>query len=298
VIDALDYMDRRRREVDDYLAAWVAARRDADFARLWEAVEYSLLAHGKRVRPILAMAAAEAVGGEPEAALPFGCAIEMVHAMSLIHDDLPCMDDDDLRRGRPTSHKVFGEGIAVVAGDALLAAAFELAADVGAWREVYHHEAVAAIHAIARAAGASGMAGGQSLDLLLEGREIDEATLRVLHAGKTGALIRAAVFAGARIAGADDREMEALTTYADRVGLAFQVRDDLLDLTGDPRTLGKATGKDARRGKATFPAVIGREAADKLLDRLTAEAVAALDRFSRSADPLRAIAESLARRTA
>jgi geranylgeranyl diphosphate synthase type II len=298
VIDLPAYLERRRREVDDYLAAWVNARRDPQAPRLWEAIEYSLLAEGKRVRPVLALAAAEAVGGTPEPVLPFACAIEMIHAMSLIHDDLPCMDDDDLRRGRPSCHKVFGEGIAVLAGDALFALAFELLADVGAWREIYHHDAVEVIHAIARAIGPSGMAGGQSLDLLSEGRDVDEPTLRLLQAGKTGALIRASVFAGARLAGADDRETGDLLAYADRIGLAFQIRDDLLDLTGDVRTLGKAAGKDVRRGKATFPAVLGRTAAEGLLERLTGEAVAALDRFSRSADPLRAIAGYLANRTA
>ena len=298
MIDLPAYLDRRRREIDDFLADWLRARRDADFPRVWEAMEYALLAGGKRIRPILALAAAEAVGGDARTAMPFACAIEMIHAYSLVHDDLPCMDDDDLRRGRPANHKVFGEGMAVLAGDGLLALAFELLADVSTWQDVYHHEALAAIREIARAAGPSGMVGGQSLDLLAERAPIDEGRLRLLHAGKTGALIRAAVFAGARLSGADDREMEDLLAYAERIGLAFQVRDDLLDLSGDAATLGKAAGKDAAKGKATFPAVLGRAAAEELLARLTREAVAALDPFSASADPLRALATYVARRAA
>ena len=294
MIDLPAYLDRRRREIDDFLADWLRARRDADFPRLWEAMEYALLAGGKRVRPVLALAAAEAVGGDPATVLPFACALEMIHAYSLVHDDLPCMDDDDLRRGRPAAHKAFGEGMAVLAGDALLALAFELLADVAAWRDVYHHEAVAAIHQIARAAGPSGMAGGQSLDLLAGRGPLDAERLRLLAAGKTGALIQAAVFAGARISGADDRETDDLRAYGERIGLAYQVRDDLLDLAADAGS----PGTGGPKGRATFPAVLGKQAAEDLLVSLTDEAVAALDRFSASADPLRALARYVARRTA
>ena len=296
MLDLGDYLARHRRMIDDYLQDRLRLRRDEDFSSLWDAIEYSLLPGGKRIRPILALAAAEAVGGDEPTVLPFACAIEMIHAYSLIHDDLPCMDDDDLRRGKPSCHKEFGEAEAVLAGDALFTLAFELMTDVSVWEDIYHHEALEVIQRIARAAGPSGMAGGQSLDLLAENREVDEALLRLIHRNKTGALIRASVFTGARLSGADAGELEDLLAYAERIGLAFQIRDDLLDETGDAASLGKETGADRARGKATFPAVIGLGESERLLERISDEAVECLRRFSASADPLRALAQHLARR--
>ena len=254
---------------------------------LEKAMEYSLMAGGKRLRPVLLMAAADAVGKDGAAFLTTGCAIEMIHTYSLIHDDLPAMDNDDYRRGKPTNHKVFGDGIAVLAGDALLTLAFEvMLRQEGAAPETL----VTVVSEMSRAAGPYGMVGGQVLDLEGEGRRLDLAALRKIHMGKTGALFCAAIRSGAILAGAKEEELAALTLYAERFGLAFQITDDILDVTGDEAEIGKPVGSDVRNEKATYVTLTSLEEAKKLAEDAVDEAVAALDIFGERAAFLRDLA--------
>ncbi len=262
------------------LRALVAEWTDAP-PRLVEAVSYSLFAGGKRLRPALALGACELLCGSDAPALPAACALEMVHTYSLIHDDLPAMDDDDMRRGRPTSHKVFGEATAILAGDALLTMAFEAAARTGS---------AAIVAELARAAGIAGMVGGQQMDMEAEGREITLTELRGIHACKTGALIRSAVRCGALAGGAEVAQMDALSAYGEYLGLAFQIADDLLDVTGDAAKLGKATGADAAHAKATYPALLGIEEAQRLARQAIDDALTAVSAFGPEADAFRALA--------
>lgn len=254
---------------------------------LEKAMEYSLMAGGKRLRPVLLMAAADAVGKDGAAFLTTGCAIEMIHTYSLIHDDLPAMDNDDYRRGKPTNHKVFGDGIAVLAGDALLTLAFEvMLRQEGAAPETL----VTVVSEMSRAAGPYGMVGGQVLDLEGEGRRLDLAALRKIHMGKTGALFCAAIRSGAILAGAKEEELAALTLYAERFGLAFQITDDILDVTGDEAAIGKPVGSDVRNEKATYVTLTSLEEAKKLAEDAVNEAVAELDIFGERAAFLRDLA--------
>ena len=254
---------------------------------LEKAMEYSLMAGGKRLRPVLLMAAADAVGKDGAAFLTTGCAIEMIHTYSLIHDDLPAMDNDDYRRGKPTNHKVFGDGIAVLAGDALLTLAFEvMLRQEGAAPETL----VTVVSEMSRAAGPYGMVGGQVLDLEGEGRRLDLAALRKIHMGKTGELFCAAIRSGAILAGAKEEELAALTLYAERFGLAFQITDDILDVTGDEAAIGKPVGSDVRNEKATYVTLTSLEEAKKLAEDAVEEAVAALDIFGERAAFLRDLA--------
>jgi geranylgeranyl pyrophosphate synthase len=261
--------------------------------RLAEAVRYSALGGGKRLRPALVFAAAEGCGVDRELALPMAAAVEMIHAYSLIHDDLPAMDDDDFRRGRPTSHKVFGEALAILAGDTLLTQAFEVLAAAEA---IAPARRVAIIREIAAAGGAAGLAGGQVADLEGEGRELTLPELEFIHTRKTGALILASVRAGALAAGAGTEQLAALSEYARRVGLGFQIVDDLLDVEGDPAATGKRTGRDTTRRKATFPAIFGIEASRQRAAELIDEALAAIAAFGPEAGPLRALARFVGRR--
>lgn len=255
--------------------------------RLGAAMRHCLMAGGKRLRPILCLAAAEAVAGASDAAvLRAGCAIEMIHTYSLIHDDLPAMDDDAVRRGLPTCHVAFDEATAVLAGDALLSLAFEVLADLPTDPD----PALRVIRRIAAAAGPAGMIEGQMRDMAAEGRQLDRNELSALHRLKTGAMIRVAVETGATLAGASKADREALDRYADRIGLAFQVTDDLLNVDGDPDRLGKAVGSDARRRKSTYPALMGLPAARRAARDLVTEAVSAIAGFDDQAEPLRAIA--------
>ena len=257
---------------------------------LEKAMEYSLMAGGKRLRPVLLMAAADAVGKDGAAFLTTGCAIEMIHTYSLIHDDLPAMDNDDYRRGKPTNHKVFGDGIAVLAGDALLTLAFEvMLRQEGAAPETL----VTVVSEMSRAAGPYGMVGGQVLDLEGEGRRLDLAALRKIHMGKTGALFCAAIRSGAILAGAKEEELAALTLYAERFGLAFQITDDILDVTGDEAAIGKPVGSDVRNEKATYVTLTSLEEAKKLAEDAVNEAVTALDIFGGRAAFLRDLARFL-----
>ncbi len=282
------YLVRRRRLVDRALRRYFPPNRKQP-QRLIEAVRYSLFSGGKRLRPILALAAAEAVGGEPRAVLPFACAIEMIHTYSLIHDDLPAMDDDALRRGKPTSHVVFGEGLAILAGDALLTEAFRVMADcAGTSRNP--RRALHAMREIAEASGAHGMVAGQAADLEAEGAAPDLPTVEFIHVRKTGALILASIRAGAMLAGARPSQLHRLSRYGECLGLAFQIADDILDVEGLPAQTGKMQGRDKARRKVTFPAVLGLPAAKERARTLLDHALAELAPFPAAAAPLREIA--------
>ncbi|WZO98380.1 polyprenyl synthetase family protein [Isosphaeraceae bacterium EP7] len=286
---------RRRVEegLDLYLPAAEAGKPGDCPERLVEAMRYSLLGGGKRLRPVLTILAAEACGASLEDALPAACAVEMVHTYSLIHDDLPSMDDDDLRRGRPTCHKAFDEATAVLAGDGLLTLAFEVIA-----RHVRPGDrAAACILALAEGSGPSGMVGGQMADLEAEGR--DDATIEALeaiHRRKTGALLRSSLRMGAIVAGAPAAWRQALDTYGHAVGLAFQIVDDLLDVNGDETKLGKRVGKDSNLGKWTYPGLLGVEGSRLRARQLADEAVAAVGVLGDRGAPLRALAVDLLER--
>ena len=287
------WLEARRAAVDEALERFVPSDRQP--AIVWEAMRYSLFAGGKRLRPILALAAAEATadrlhGSATQAlslALPAACALELIHTYSLVHDDLPAMDDDTLRRGRPTAHVVYGEGLAILAGDALLTEAFALLAreprtvpDIPAG--VLSSRKIAALSLIAGAAGGSGMVGGQAIDLRAAdgSHALDADALRDMHARKTGALIQAAALAGAVMAGADEDLQGAVGTFAEQVGLAFQIVDDILDVEGASADLGKTAGKDAAAGKPTYPALYGLDGSRRLAAECIDRALAALARVS------------------
>jgi geranylgeranyl pyrophosphate synthase len=269
-------LEAGRRRVEDALSA--ALPDEAAWpATIHRAVRYSLFAGGKRVRPLLVLAAGEAVGAGPEDVMPLAVAVEMIHTYSLIHDDLPCMDDDDLRRGKPTSHKVFGEAIAILAGDALLTRAFHLLAELPADADPsLLRRRVRTIALLGEACGTGGLIGGQVQDLESERQAVAPALLERLHRAKTGALLGACVRGGALLGGAEDAELAWLGAYADAVGLAFQVVDDVLDYDGSTATLGKTAGKDSKQGKPTYVSVMGIARAKEMAEALRVDAHAAL----------------------
>ena len=289
-LDAAAALAAIREEVDGALdqalppeTAWPAT--------IHRAVRYSLFAGGKRIRPALVIASGEAVGGARAELMTLGCAVEMIHTYSLIHDDLPAMDDDDLRRGKPTSHKVFGEAIAILAGDALLTRAFHLMAELPEGSDEGRvRRRVRATAILGEACGTSGLIGGQVMDLESEGRSIDAQALERLHRAKTGALLSACVRGGAILGGADDAGLERLTRYASAVGLAFQVVDDVLDATEDAAHLGKTAGKDEAAKKATYVSVHGLERARRLAASLREEALDAVAPLGPRGEVLAAIA--------
>jgi len=259
---------------------------------LYKAIQYSLFAGGKRIRPILSMASFEAVGGKGEGILPFACALEMIHTYSLIHDDLPAMDNDDYRRGKPTCHKVFGEGVGILAGDALLTEAFQLMTHQ-AIQELPKHRGglvLHVIHEVAQAAGMLGMVGGQVLDIESEGKEVDFPTLQYIHTHKTGALILVSVRLGARLGGASEEVLKALARYGEGVGLAFQIADDILNIEGNATQLGKKTGSDLSRRKATYPTLLGIEESKRRAKELVEMSVYTIRSLGAEAEPLREIA--------
>ncbi|MCI9425698.1 MAG: polyprenyl synthetase family protein [Flavonifractor sp.] len=260
---------------------------------LYDAMEYSLLAGGKRIRPVLTLECCRMCGGEPETALPLAGAVEMIHTYSLIHDDLPCMDDDDLRRGRPTNHKVYGEATAVLAGDALLTAAFEVILDAGS---LPPERLLTAAAVLARAAGGWGMVGGQVLDMAGEGHALSLSEVEELQRMKTGALITAAAEMGCVAAGGAQEQRAAVRRYAEKLGLAFQIQDDILDVVGNAAALGKSVGSDARSEKTTFVTLKGVETCRKLVRRLTEEAKEALAVFGCEKEHLCWLADNLASR--
>jgi geranylgeranyl diphosphate synthase type II len=261
-----------------------------------EAMRYSLMSGGKRVRPILLLAGAQAVGSDQKALLPAACALECIHTYSLIHDDLPAMDNDDLRRGRPTCHKVYDEAIAILAGDGLLTYAFELICKPELAQNISSHLLSKAIFLLARAAGVSGMVGGQTADILMEGRPVDAETLSFIHSHKTGALIVASVEIGALLGKGDDDELNHLKKYGESLGLAFQIKDDLLDIEGDQEILGKPVGSDDRNQKATYPALFGLKETKRKARELLEQGLSELESFDESAEPLRAIARYVVER--
>ena len=259
---------------------------------LFDAMNYSLLAGGKRIRPILAMEVCRMCGGDATLALPLGCAVEMVHTYSLIHDDLPAMDNDDFRRGKPTNHKVYGEATAILAGDGLLTAAFAVLARA---QGLTPSQRLEAVETLSMAAGPEGMVGGQAMDMAGEGKSLSRDTVETLQRLKTGALIRAAAHMGVLAAGGDEAAARAVDSYAQRVGLAFQVRDDMLDVESTTAELGKPVGSDAQNGKTTFVTLLGLEACQAWVDQLSREAQAAIAHFP-EAGFLQEFAAELARR--
>ena len=284
-----DYLTERSALVDRALAAFLP-QATVKPATLHKAMRYSLFAGGKRLRPVLCLAAAEACGGALEPALPAACAVECIHTYSLIHDDLPCMDDDDLRRGRPTSHKVFGEGIAVLAGDALLTVAFEI---LTAARGTARYPVSTLLRELAQAAGSRQLIAGQVADLEGEGKKLSLRELRFIHEAKTAALLTASIRLGGMSANATPARLDALTAFGRNLGLAFQVIDDILDVTQTSEKLGKSAGKDVAAQKATYPALLGLAKSRKEARRLTAASLAALKPFGKKGDTLRAIGEYL-----
>jgi len=286
-----------------YLAARTAAvntaldqflpRATAKPATIHKAMRYSLFAGGKRLRPALCLAAATACGGGEADAMPLACAVECIHTYSLIHDDLPAMDNDDFRRGKPTNHKVFGEGIAVLAGDALLTQAFEIAAQCRGWERYSHRDVVLEV---ARASGSLQLVAGQVADLEAEGKKISASQLRYIHERKTSALLCCSVRLGGMSANCSPAQLQALTEFGYRVGLAFQIIDDILDVTQTSEQLGKTAGKDTNAQKATYPAIVGMEKSRKIAAGLTDGAFAALKVFRGQAVALEALATHLLQR--
>lgn len=272
-------------ELDHYLPAGERLP-----ASLHQAMRYSIFAGGKRIRPLLLLAACEAVGGEMRSGLPAACALEMLHTYSLIHDDLPAMDDDDYRRGRLTNHKVFGEGMAVLAGDGLLTLAFET---LLSQPDVAPETLARVAREVAGAAGPSGMVGGQAIDLGSEGQQPTPETMRMMHRLKTGALFRASLRAGALLAGGTDEEIQGLTDYAEQFGLAFQITDDILDVTGTEAVLGKPVGSDVKNQKATYVSIYGLPEAKRMAQSAVDESIRALERFGGRAWVLRSLSEYL-----
>ena len=260
---------------------------------VYEAMRYSLLSGGKRLRPILTLLSCEACGGHAEDAVPFACALEMIHTYSLIHDDLPAMDNDELRRGMPTNHIKFGEAMAILAGDALLNRAFELASSKS---QITAERTIAAIRILSESSGAYGMIGGQVIDIESEHKTISAEELKHLHALKTGAIIRAAGKMGAVIAGAEQEKIDALDAFCLNLGIAFQIQDDILDVTGTEEALGKPIGSDAENGKTTYITLYGKERAGELSEEYTRRAVDALSVFGEEKKYLVALAEHLTNR--
>ena len=284
--DLKQYLEARRLMVEEALEV-ALPQQDGPETRVVEAMRYSLFAGGKRLRPILCLAASEAVGGDLKTAMPAGCALEMIHTYSLIHDDLPAMDDDDLRRGKPTNHKVFGEAIAILAGDGLLTEAFVLLSD---YNSLLPERAVQVIGVIAEAASYRGMVGGQVVDILSQNKRADLEIVQQMHSRKTAALIAAATESGALTGKGSEAQVAALARYGRAIGLAFQIADDILDIEGDTELLGKTTGADEARGKVTYPAAVGLERSRQTANEMVNDALAALEGFDDRANPLRSLA--------
>lgn len=292
------YLEKRKNLINAFLDRLIPQDRSSA-ARLFEAMRYSLMAGGKRLRPILTLAAFDATNktGLPlKTAIPFACALECIHTYSLIHDDLPAMDNDNLRRGLPTCHKKFGEAIAILAGDGLLTLAFEICSNFEKGHGISAEVRLQAINLIAQAAGMNGMVAGQTADIELEGKTISAQELSYIHERKTGALLRASVLLGGILAKADAQDMQALTNYGAHIGLAFQIRDDILDIEGDEKAMGKARGSDERKKKATWPAVHGMKQAKEKMQELCELAIQDIKSLSDQATPLKAIAEYVMKR--
>jgi len=296
-MDIKRYLQEKKLIVDSALERYFPNPPEAEgevkyLNSLHKAIRHSLLDGGKRIRPILSIAAFEAVGGKGNHIFPFACALEMIHTYSLIHDDLPAMDNDDTRRGKPTCHKMFGEAIGILAGDGLLTEAFKLMTDRSSWDNSSNDKALIldVVHEIAQAAGIAGMVGGQVADIECEGIEFDLPLLQYIHTHKTGAMILASIRVGARLGGASGETLRAFTRYGERIGLAFQIVDDILNVEGKAIALGKRTGTDLSRGKATYPSLLGLEESKRRATELVELAVESLKPYGPEADPLREIA--------
>ncbi len=290
-MDLKQYLKEKRETIDGFFRQYFGPERRP--AVLKEAMLYSLFAGGKRVRPILALASYEACGGAAGDIVPYASALELIHTYSLIHDDLPAMDDDDLRRGQPTNHIVYGEAVAILAGDALLTEAFRILANPSFSAAVRPENLLEALRDVADAAGPDGMVAGQVQDILSEDADPDEETLRFIHSCKTGALMRSSVRMGPLLFGSGSAVLNALSRYGDRIGLAFQVIDDILDIEGDPDEIGKPVGSDEKIKKMTYPRLYGIKKSREIAGDLIAESLDALAGFPASADPLREIARYL-----
>ena len=291
------YLSEQKKLVEESLSRFMLEA-GGDFADHIETLRYSLFAGGKRVRPILCLASARMVSDDTdidESVLPIACALECIHTYSLIHDDLPAMDDDDLRRGKPTNHAVYGEAAAILAGDSLQCFAFDLLSNSETNR-IPPRERLEIISVISRAAGPLGMVGGQYLDVVNEGKEISYDLLRTIHRSKTGMLITASVLAGGIAGGASEEKRKLLHEYGNAIGLAFQIADDILNVESTTEQLGKAAGSDAERGKATYPAFFGLEKSKEMAGKAIENAIVALDNFGQRAEPLRALARYIIER--
>ncbi len=296
MMDLKQYLKDRCKLVDDALEKLLPGEDELPVS-LHKSMRYSVFAGGKRIRPILMLAACESVGGDIALAMPAACAMEMIHTYSLIHDDLPAMDDDDFRRGNPTNHKVFGEAVAILAGDALLTQAFIAMSSPACAAKVPPAALVAVINEIGHCAGSYGMVGGQVVDMESEGKpDIDLPTVQYIHTHKTGALIKASVKSGALLGAADEKALAALTRYGEAVGLAFQIADDILDIEGTTEQIGKDAGSDEARGKATYPALVGLPESKKRAAELVEMALESLAGFDEKAEPLREIARYIVAR--
>jgi geranylgeranyl diphosphate synthase type II len=294
MFDLPSYIDKNRIIINEMLInCFDGALRQR---RIVRAMQYSLMAEGKRLRPILCIAAAEAVGPVSDDVYTVACAIEMVHTYSLIHDDLPSMDNDDLRRGKPTCHIEFDEATAILAGDALLTMAFQVLSSIKTKNKPDAYKYLKVIHIISTASGYQGMIEGQMRDMAYEGIKLNMDELEGLHRLKTGCLIEASVISGALLNGGNDNQIDRLKVYANNIGLAFQISDDILDIKGNPITMGKNTGSDKNRKKNTYPSLLGIEKSRSLSKKLITNALKALDIFDKRSDPLRQLAEYVIKR--
>ena len=294
-MDIENYLKEKRALIDSYLESYFNIPNEHSV--LHKAMRYSLFAGGKRIRPILALSAYRACGKDPKHIIPYASAMELIHTYSLIHDDLPSMDNDDMRRGKPTSHKVFGEAIAILAGDALLTEAFSmLTNNFPSANEIKPTSLIRMIREISLSSGVHGMVGGQALDISSENSKPDRDTLAFIHFHKTAALIAVSVKMGGILADSDETSLKSLTNYGEKIGLAFQITDDILNVEGKTEELGKAAGSDAKMRKMTYPAFYGIERSRQEANNLVAEAIDALALFSSDADPLREIASYLVQR--
>ena len=295
-MSASQYLSQRREFIDAAICGYLPEETSYPES-IHKSILYSVLAGGKRLRPVLVIAAVEAVGGNREDVLPFAVAVEYIHTYTLIHDDLPALDNDDLRRGKPTNHKVFGEAIAILAGDALLTQAFYLMTHSGLMGAIPPEKLLQAAHDMTGAIGTSGMIGGQVVDIESEGKPIDAETLEYIHVHKTGCLIKACIRAGAILSQAEVDQFQALSNYGEQIGLAFQIVDDILDITADQSLLGKDIGSDAEKEKATYPALYGLDESKKKAEKLVEEGIACLEIFGAKAEPLREIGRFFLQRT-
>lgn len=294
MFDLNAYLTEHNKRINRALVSLLETADKAD--RILEAMTYALMAGGKRIRPVLCLAAAEAAGGDPEDAMPAACALEMIHTYSLIHDDLPAMDDDAMRRGKPTCHTAFDEATAILAGDALLTLAFQTLSSIELRKVEQAAKWLGVIQLISYAAGYCGMIQGQMLDMASEGKQLTLADLKSMHRLKTGALIEASLSSGAVLGGLNSTRISMLKSYAQNIGLAFQVTDDILNVEGDPEIMGKAVGTDKLRNKATYPSLLGLKESKDFAGQLVENALQALESFDQKAEPLRAIAKYIIER--